>query len=59
MHTLFFAASAMKDNSPHWPPTEEPVYAGPFQGLKDVARVGAVLGGMMLYAGLLGTLLVR
>jgi hypothetical protein len=60
MQTTFLAASLMKNNSPYARATEElPAYAGPFQGLKDVGRVGAVLGGMVLYAGLLGALFAR
>jgi hypothetical protein len=31
----------------------EALYAGPGQGLKEIARVVAMLGGLALYAGLL------
>ena len=56
MEAMVFAGSLIKDR---YAPTRrdadspETFYSGPGQGLKDIARVAAMLGGIVLYAGLL------
>jgi hypothetical protein len=56
MEAMVFAGSLIKD---HYVPARpdatlpETFYSGPGQGLREVARVAAMLGGIVLYAGLL------
>jgi hypothetical protein len=56
MEAMVFAGSLIKDR---YAPTRrdgalpETFYSGPGQGLREVARVAAMLGGILLYAGLL------
>ena len=56
MQAMVFACSLMKETyapSRRDAARPETLYSGPGQGLKEVARVAAMLGGIVLYAGLL------
>ena len=56
MQTMVFASSLLRNNSdsPRIAQRDlELSYSGPRHGIKDLARVGAALAGMGLYAGVL------
>ena len=56
MEAMVFACSLIKETyaSSRGDATRaETLYSGPGQGLREVARVAAMLGGIVLYAGLL------
>jgi hypothetical protein len=56
MQAMVFACSLIKET---YAPSRgdaaraDTLYSGPGQGLREVARVAAMLGGIVLYAGLL------
>jgi hypothetical protein len=55
MEAMVFAGSLIKETyapSGRDAVRPETLYSGPGQGWKDVARVAAMLGGIVLYAGL-------
>jgi hypothetical protein len=61
MQPIVFASSLIKMNDLYKRPDPDPrqlelLYSAPWQGFKDTARVGAAIGGVALYAGLLAVL---